>query len=226
MGKSSPAFQFYSRDFLDGVITMSNAEVGAYIRMLAWSWGNGPLPLDEARMARIISARPTELRKLWVVVGEKWTRQGDGWINVRLEQQRATAAEFSAQQSERGKRGAEKRHGKPSERHGERHAETVAQGVPDSSSALCTLHSAQKEQSQDQKPRVPRSARELVSIATVRSHLRSAAHQALEAHPDISESELSAELKDAAAAMRAVYDGTEITRIIDAVRGQREKRRA
>lgn len=94
----SPAFQFYAQDFLNGTGTMSNAEVGAYIRMLAWSWNNGPLPVDEHKLARVIVDTVPQLRRLWLVVGSKWKRDGDGWVNERLERVRSERDAYVAKQ--------------------------------------------------------------------------------------------------------------------------------
>jgi uncharacterized protein YdaU (DUF1376 family) len=101
----------YAKDFLDGTAPMSCAEVGVYIRLLLWSWGNGPLPVDELRLARIVGASEAEFRRLWQVVAEKWVRTDAGWINRRLEQQRARQQEFAERQAEGGRRGATRRWG-------------------------------------------------------------------------------------------------------------------
>lgn len=87
-----------------------------------------------------------------------------------------------------------------------------------------SLSRNQKSDQVDQDPRALRAT--LAPIETVRRHLMKAAHEALDNNADISEAELSAVVKDAASACRADYDGREITKIIDAVRGERARRRA
>lgn len=49
----SPAFQFYPDDFIGGTMGMSTEDVGAYIRLLCYQWGNGSIPLQKAVIDRI-----------------------------------------------------------------------------------------------------------------------------------------------------------------------------
>jgi len=65
-----------------------------------------------------------------------------------------------------------------------------------------------------------------LSIESVRSHLKAAAHQILDEHPNIHATDLSEELKCIAVKLRAEYDGSGIHAIIEAVRAERERRRA
>lgn len=99
-------FPFFTKDFMDGTSTMSNAEVGAYTRMLAHSWGNGPLPRDEVKLARIVHVGVAGLRKLWETVGEKWRPTPAGWVNDKLEQVRAKQLDVIAGRSKAGEAGA------------------------------------------------------------------------------------------------------------------------
>jgi uncharacterized protein YdaU (DUF1376 family) len=109
MGKA-PAFQFYAADFLVGTSDMSNEEVGVYIRLLAASWDKGALPLDMTRLARLAGVSSVKrFTALWEAVEGKWARTRDGYVNERLEQQRAELSEFSDKQSANGKLGAKKR---------------------------------------------------------------------------------------------------------------------
>jgi uncharacterized protein YdaU (DUF1376 family) len=54
--KASPAFQFYPQDFLVGTAMLSAEEVGAYIRLLCYSWTHDGLPNDPAQLSRLAGA--------------------------------------------------------------------------------------------------------------------------------------------------------------------------
>ena len=53
----APAFQFYPADFISDelVQTMSNEEIGVYIRMICHDWINGGLPDDHHRLLRLFN---------------------------------------------------------------------------------------------------------------------------------------------------------------------------
>lgn len=52
-----PAFQFYPDDFVAGTVGLSTEEVGAYIRLLCFQWGNGKLSSDIATLERIAGGK-------------------------------------------------------------------------------------------------------------------------------------------------------------------------
>jgi len=58
--KSSPAFQFYPDDFIGGTVGMTAAEVGAYIRLLCFAWGNGFIPSDSCALKRVAGITVSE----------------------------------------------------------------------------------------------------------------------------------------------------------------------
>lgn len=104
-----PYFKFYAGDWLAGVLSLSLEERGAYITLLAWSWEHGPLPQEKVKRARIMGASAAKFNTLWRTLGEFWVETPVGWINERLERERAKLAEQHAELSDAGKRGAEKR---------------------------------------------------------------------------------------------------------------------
>lgn len=130
MSAKAPAFQFYAKDFLEGTAAFSNAEVGAYLRLLLHSWDAGPLPTDEMRLARLAKESRAEFRKLWIVISVKWKREGDGLINVRLESVRETQRAYRSTMSTRGKRGAKVRWQPPSPSNGTSNGTSNAQAMP------------------------------------------------------------------------------------------------
>jgi uncharacterized protein YdaU (DUF1376 family) len=101
-----PAFQFYARDIYTGTSDLSPAEFGAYVRGLAWSWDNGPLPSDPSRRARVLLTTPQEHAAIWPVLEPLWQSTVTGWVNDRLERQRQELAAFTQQQSVKGEKGA------------------------------------------------------------------------------------------------------------------------
>ena len=56
----SPAFQFYPDDFIGGTVGMTAAEVGAYIRLLCFAWGNGFIPSDSCALKRVAGITVSE----------------------------------------------------------------------------------------------------------------------------------------------------------------------
>lgn len=115
---AGPAFQFYARDFLDSTLAMPAESVGVYIRLLAWSWTNGPVPDDMKAMAQLGAVTPARMRAVWITLSAKWKRtpDGNGLINERLEQQRAIADAYSLKQAQNGAKGGAKRKPQPSQK--------------------------------------------------------------------------------------------------------------
>jgi hypothetical protein len=86
------------------------------------------------------------------------------------------------------------------------------------------LNRTERDQNQDQDPRAV--ARPVVPMDSIRPQMLAAAHAYLDQHPDLSDGELAEELKTVAAKCRALYTGRDITRVIDAARGERARRQA
>lgn len=101
-----PAFQFYASDFLASTDDMTNTEVGAYVRALAHSWDRGPLPKDQGKLARLLHAPPKEFKEIWPSIHERLTETDEGYINDRLETERAKQAAFRAKQANNGRASA------------------------------------------------------------------------------------------------------------------------
>ncbi len=117
MGKKSPAFQLYAADFYMDVIGWTNEEVGAYFRLLMYSWINGPLPNDTKELSSIAQCGVKKFAHNWKKLQTKFTSApGDKLINKRLEETRKEQANYRKSLSEAGKRGAKERwkdHGDP-----------------------------------------------------------------------------------------------------------------
>jgi uncharacterized protein YdaU (DUF1376 family) len=105
VGKS-PAFSFYAKDFLTGTATMSLAERGAYATLLAHQWDAGSVPGDDmAKLSRLLGVTPTQARKLWDVVGSKFTSAAAGYVNPRLEEERGKQQDRRQKLAENGSKG-------------------------------------------------------------------------------------------------------------------------
>ena len=104
-----PAFQFYAKDFLAGTSDMSNAEVGAYIRLLCHQWDKNTLPNDDVKLTRLCSGDSEGIER----IKAKFVVNQDGNLyNVRLQNTRELQNEFRKSKSDSGKDGANKRWGK------------------------------------------------------------------------------------------------------------------
>lgn len=101
----SPAFPLYAKDFYTGTSMLSPSEVGTYMRAIAWSWDNGPLPLDDDERMRACLTTPQEFRRIWPKLSRFWDQQPTGYTNKRLEVERDKQASYRKAQSERGARG-------------------------------------------------------------------------------------------------------------------------
>lgn len=100
-----PAFAFYVKDWLAGTRHLTFAQKGVYIDLLAWSWENGPLPFRVADLARILGTNATQMRIVWpVLCRQHFTRTPIGYVNRRLEVERAKSKAFKALQAEKARR--------------------------------------------------------------------------------------------------------------------------
>jgi uncharacterized protein YdaU (DUF1376 family) len=111
MTDKAPAFQFYAKDFLTGTATMSLAEVGAYVKFLAYQWDVGAVPGTSQERARVLGCTPTHERNLWLRLSHKFVAVDEGYRNLRLERERKKQEDFRALQSKRGKASARTRWG-------------------------------------------------------------------------------------------------------------------
>jgi len=102
--RRAPAFQFYADDFLAGTLELSQAEVGAYIRLLCHQWNRGSIPVEPEKQQRLAGGSVS------VDVLAKFRLHDDGTLkNDRLESVRAASDAFRDKQAEKGRKSAEKR---------------------------------------------------------------------------------------------------------------------
>ena len=95
----APAFQFYADDFIGGTVVLTAEDVGAYMRLLCYQWGNGAIPSRKELVDRIAGC---------VVGSDVMSKFTDG-KNPRMEREREKQAEYRLQQSAKGKASAQAR---------------------------------------------------------------------------------------------------------------------
>ena len=127
MTNKPPAFQLYAADFYMDTITWDCDDVGAYFRLLMWSWVNGPLPDDKEKLCKIAGKTKQKFKKNWSILSQKFSQDGTGClINLRLERTRERQAKYLKKQAEYGKLGAEKRWGSDSNPNGDPNSDPMA----------------------------------------------------------------------------------------------------
>ena len=145
MKNKSPAFQLYAADFYMDTITWECDDVGAYFRLLMWSWVNGPLPDDIQKLSKIAGKTKQKFKKNWSILSQKFSRDETGClINLRLERTREKQSKYLELQAEHGKRGAAKRWGSDSEPYGDPMA-TLQKNNGSSSSSSSSLIGLSKD---------------------------------------------------------------------------------
>lgn len=140
---SSPAFQFYTKEFLSSskVIAMSLTERGIYITLLAVQWEDGSLPTDMPALAGIVGMKEAPFTRLWPHnLGRCFVVRGGRLVNVRLEKERTKQEENRAQRSKNGSKG-----GRP-KKESKKKAEVIPEITKpdaDESTADCSLRTAE-----------------------------------------------------------------------------------
>ncbi len=81
--------RFETRSWTQSTQTFSAAECGAHINMIAWSWEGGAVPDDDEVIVRVARAPLAVALK---VLSSKWSLDGDGWRNPRLEEERSATS--------------------------------------------------------------------------------------------------------------------------------------
>jgi uncharacterized protein YdaU (DUF1376 family) len=97
----------YPSAYLADTVGLSCCEHGVYFLLLAVSWQRGPLPDDMDHLSRLTASPPVEA--LRHVLEEYWTLSDRGWINARLETERAKLEAIKARKSSRARKAAEAR---------------------------------------------------------------------------------------------------------------------
>lgn len=131
MGESSPAFQFYPKDFLTDVkqIAMSLPEAGAYWRLCCHCWLAGSLPMDLQQLGRLCGATKRQMTEMWPTISPCFLERDGVLIHKRLEREREKQESYRRRQSDKGKASAASRSTKtqPDGNHGSTTVQPEAQ---------------------------------------------------------------------------------------------------
>lgn len=106
--QKSPAFSFYARDFLAGTATMSLAERGAYITLLAYEWDAGGVPETADERARVLGCTKAQERDIWKKLSSKFVLEHGVYVNLRLEEERGKQQTRREKLAENGSKGGSK----------------------------------------------------------------------------------------------------------------------
>lgn len=95
-----PAFQFYPTDFVNGTVTLTTEEVGAYMLLMCYCWDKGSIPSDLCARARITRLTPQRMRRVWAALASKFDETPDGFTQPRIERERQKQADYRRRQSD------------------------------------------------------------------------------------------------------------------------------
>lgn len=110
-----PAFQFYAADFLTDTMALPYETVGIYIRLICYSWINGPIPTGVSDLMRITGCFDVkEISKHMACLDHKFE---DGpshnnqrtLVQPRLESERDKQSAFRANRVKAGRKSGESR---------------------------------------------------------------------------------------------------------------------
>ncbi len=97
-----PYFPLYTSDFISDTIDLTNEEIGAYIRVLMYSWQKGKVRVD--KIVRIIGDV-----EIWEAISHYFVEENGLWFNPRMEKERSKASDKHEKAVVRAKAGADAR---------------------------------------------------------------------------------------------------------------------
>ena len=119
-----PSYPMYPQDFDMDTASWSPLAVGVYIRLLNYSWINGPIPEDTKLLSSIVRMDHGNFKKVWPMIATKWKKTNglttntvyplgdgiekktnDGLVNRRMEEERESRRLYKEKLSESGKLG-------------------------------------------------------------------------------------------------------------------------
>lgn len=116
----APAFQFYWQDFDHGTSRFTCEQVGAYLRLLIYSWDKNTLPNDVEKLADIAATTHETIEKIL----PKFCEKPDGTLfNKKLESVRAAQFLYRESRIKNAKTKKTKKHPKAYAKHSEAYAE-------------------------------------------------------------------------------------------------------
>lgn len=141
----SPAFQFYSSDFLVDTLGWSIEELGIYIRLLLYQWSNGSIPTDKKMLARIAGCSYKKfndnsknvLTKFLPCEGQK---DASKLQNLRLEKTRQMQLKYSESQRNRANKRWSKTDATALPRHCQNDATALPAHMPEACSSSSSIY--------------------------------------------------------------------------------------
>jgi uncharacterized protein YdaU (DUF1376 family) len=101
---SSPAFQFYVRDWIMSTRTLSAEARGVHIDLLAYSWDYNGIPSDPKALASLVMLTPAKFRRVWAELEGRWAEaEKDLLRNPRQERQRAELMDLREKRAAAGR---------------------------------------------------------------------------------------------------------------------------
>lgn len=140
---SRPWMPLYIADYLADTMHFSAAEHGAYLLLIMHYWQNGSLPVDDARLARIVRMSDAEWASARVVIRPKF---GLDWRHERIEGELAEAERLAQAGKKGGAASAEARRNKRNAR-----PKPEADGEPDDEASTAPTPSPTVTQADGQR---------------------------------------------------------------------------
>jgi len=138
----TPWFKFFPSDYLADTMGLSCCEHGVYLLLLAVSWKRGPLPDDMDHLARLAANPPIETLRF--ILENYWTRTEQGWLNERLEHERAEMLRKHQRRVDAGRKGGQAKA-----------SNAIAMLEQCSSKALASSRSQKPEARSQKKEKIP-----------------------------------------------------------------------
>jgi len=112
MSRTDTWMPLYVADYLADTRHLSGPEHGAYLLLMMHYWRTGPLPDDDAMLARIASTEPKAWRAMSGVVRSFFVADDGQLHHKRIDSERQKASAISAKRAAAGAAGAQQTNGK------------------------------------------------------------------------------------------------------------------
>lgn len=153
----SPAFQFYTQDFVAGTVTLTTEEVGAYMLLMCHCWDKGAIPKDITLMSRITRLTPKKMQSTWSALASKFRETEGGYIQPRIERERQKQADYRRRQAEASRKRWESQaisqpHAEPIPVDIPEASQRAPKPIPKASSSVFSLQSSSSDFNQEDAP--------------------------------------------------------------------------
>ena len=104
IGRKSPAFQFYPKDWIVDTRTLTSQEKGIYIDLLAQCWIQGNLPNDLEMLSKLANEEIETFKKCWINLKKMFHKNKSKLYHKRLSAESHKQMQFSAKQSQNARK--------------------------------------------------------------------------------------------------------------------------